>query len=341
MTDNAGEIDSPREGRAQPRSEYVWFPKFDRSAPIRRGDFPSWEKWRDEIRRYVDGIPHAGWVLPDNKWKWDIPEPSPRPACAASAINGAIEIKLGRPDNLFDASVPYIYYYGRELTLNGMHSVGISVYNGLKACFHFGVARNQDWSLAPDLEPTDPVPFGLTTRAQSTFGVSKFRFLDRQAYEPYFLPLVKQAINEGYAVIFVASVDEHFRKDVPYLPNDDPVPVPDERPPNDHSLLAVGYQDEDEDPNRGYFRVRDSFAPQQRGLNGYLKLPYRYVDRRDLTRSFWIIEEVVTPASGEAWTEYVNNRTSLHQFADAFAEEARKAYDMYRPQDQENDRVPC
>jgi hypothetical protein len=326
--------DSPLEGRAQPRGQYVWFPRFDQPAQIQRDDFSSWENWRKEIDKYVRNIPHTGWVLSDGKWKWDVPMPSPRPACAASSINGAIEIALGRPAAPFDASVPYIYYYGRELTLNGTQDVGISVYNGLKACFHFGVARDQDWALTPNLQAADPVPFGLTARAQSTFGVSKFRFLDRQAYGANFLALVKQAINEGYAVIFVASVDEHFRNDVPYLPNDEPVPVPDAQPPNDHSLLAVGYEDEDQDPRRGYFRVRDSFPPHDRGLDGYLKLPYEYVDDQDLTRSFWIVEEVVTPVSGPAWNDYVQNRANHHQFANAFAEVARAAYEEFRPRDQ-------
>jgi hypothetical protein len=333
MTNGAGSNDAPNEGRAVHRQQYLWFPTFGTGAPVApvvRTNQVQWSEWRDDVEGRLSSLPHAAYAI--GNWHWEVPWPSDVPACGASSISGAIEISLRRPTRPFNASVPFIYYYGRYL--NGAEQLfeGISIYNGLKACYYAGICPNDAWPLSTSLREDNTPPLGLSTRARTDYGgVSRFRHLDRQAYGPLFLKVCKQAITQGYAIIFVASVDDAFRTRSPYLPNDELVWVPRVAPPNDHSLLAVGYEDTGPEDRDGFFRVRDSFGPN-RGLGGYLRLPYEYVIREGLTRSFWLIEEVITRGQyGEgrdprAAQEYDDNWMAHSKAALEFARDTYAAY---------------
>lgn len=306
------------DGRAVKRDDYLWVPTLD-ARPLQRDDGEPWADWRTRVDRELPR-PQVRYGVQNGNWRWDVPIPSTLPACAASSIAGAIEIALRRPDPRFDASVPYLYYYGRYLNLAENTDDGISVYNGLKAAFRFGVVPDTAWRLTPGLKKDDTPAAGLSEGA--TTAVARFCFLDRQAYGDLFLRFVKRAIEESLAVIFVASVTDEFRRP-DYNPPDALIAVPDSKPANDHSLLAVAYDDE---LDGGVFWVRDSFGPD-RGIEGYLKMPYKYFEvGSDLTRSFWVIDEVVQEG-GAGWDRYKANLAQHQADGDAFARAFRQAYD--------------
>ena len=61
------------------------------------------------------------------------------------------------------------------------------------------------------------------------------------------------------------------------------MPGPDERTLGGHAVCAVGYDDQEQ-----RFIVRNSWGSGW-GLAGYFKMPYAYLENRNLSDNFWTI----------------------------------------------------
>jgi hypothetical protein len=200
-------------------------------------------------------------------------------ACAASAVAAAIEIDLFS-DVRFTPSVRFLYYVGRYLQRRERENNGASILATLRAAQAFGFCPETSWSLdgAYNEPPTQPV----YDEAEQN-GIVGFAPVAREN--------VVAVLRSGRPVVFGVLVEDRFLHSPDFSRGI--IPPPATAPVDRHSLLAVGYDD-----NQRFLICRDSLGAN-RGVDGNINLSYDYVlNNNGWSDDFWYIDGVATPDSG-------------------------------------------
>ncbi len=225
-------------------------------------------------------------------------------ACAATAVAAAIELS---PQPLrLKPSIGFLYYAGRYLQMREWENDGASIYATLRAsqvigfCDEATFATTDNWDAPPAPE---------VYAAAEEQGVVNFYRLEREH--------LKRVISSDYPVLFGAYVERDY-----FRPDRFEIEPPHNRLIDRHCMLAVGYEDDGDDQDRGWFLVADPVHGED-----FVKISYDYVSNATLTDDFWVVADV--GQKGERALDQV--RKDYVDVAARFREIALEAYDSVRP----------
>lgn len=197
-------------------------------------------------------------------------------SCTANAAVGAMEMlekKQGIPQK--DLSRLFVYYNTRVLDGTVNSDIGAYIRNSVKATKVWGACLESMWPYEPGQVFTKP------TRECYDDGEG------RQSLEYMRVGQgggVRQALNDGYPVMFGMIIRESFMN--PLAGGIVPVPHAAEIENGGHAMLITGY-----DLDTGMYLVRNSWG-RQWGDNGYCRIPFSLVDDPEVAWGFFIIRSM-------------------------------------------------
>ena len=197
-------------------------------------------------------------------------------SCTAQAVVGLMEYMMRRSGmNHIDGSRLFVYKVTRNL-LGWTGDTGAYLRTAMHAVRAFGVPPEELWPYVIDRFEDEPTPF-LYSYAQN-FKAMKYVRLDKAGLQTdIILENVKYVLARGYPVVFGFTVYSSI-SDAANIP----FPKKTDRRSGGHAVVAVGYDDDHEEPS---LIIRNSWGPMW-GEGGYGYLPYEYVTR-GLARDFW------------------------------------------------------
>jgi C1A family cysteine protease len=209
-------------------------------------------------------------------------------SCVANATCGALEflelLGLKSPDavpeefsNQFeDISRLFIYYNARTLDGTTAYDWGTYLRSAVKAIRLWGICREKLWPYNISQYAVRP-DIGCYTEAFNHKILTGYRVDNSQ------LNQMKQAMAQGYPVMFGMSVYESFESRSVFQSGMVPMPNKSERLMGGHAMCCVGYDD-----SMGHFIVRNSWGAQW-GDKGYCYIPYEYLNSLNLASDFWTL----------------------------------------------------
>jgi len=198
-------------------------------------------------------------------------------SCTANALAAAFEFDemkqgiqdVGTPSRLF------IYYNERAQEGDPEKDAGAFTGDGVKGMQNLGVVSETDWPYDPAqvfTKPSDDLYASATAHT-----VTSFKQLTRDGDQ------IKQALYQGYPVLFIADVFETFEGTAVGQTGNVTSPQSGEKAHGAHAMMIVGYDDD-----RQVFIVRNSWGDAW-GDQGYCYFPYDYVLNASYTSQFWVL----------------------------------------------------
>jgi len=196
-------------------------------------------------------------------------------SCTANALAGALEFLENRDKVPFeDLSRLFIYYNERVVEHTVKADSGAMLRDGIKTLAAQGVCAEKLWPYAISRFAVKPSPVCYRQAAKHQI-TSYERILT--------LDEMRACLAVGFPFVFGFTVYESFESVEVAKTGIAPMPGPAERALGGHAVLAVGYDDGEK-----RFLVRNSWGPRW-GLGGYFKMPYAYLQNRNLSDDFWTI----------------------------------------------------
>ena len=259
------------------------------------------KKWKEQVRRQDQGrqISGYGWIpdLPDGRdylFGARRPIPAALPSsvdlqpfcspvedqgrlgsCTANALAGALEFLENRDKIPFeDLSRLFIYYNERVVEHTVKTDSGAMLRDGIKTLAAQGVCTEKLWPYAIPRFAVKPSPacYGQAAQHKIT-SYERLQTLDE----------MRACMAAGFPFVFGFTVYESFESAEVAKTGIVPMPGPAERTLGGHAVCAVGYDDKGK-----RFLVRNSWGPGW-GIGGYFKMPYAYLENRNLSDDFWTI----------------------------------------------------
>jgi C1A family cysteine protease len=203
-------------------------------------------------------------------------------SCTANATSNALRYCL-RKEKLadFQPSRLYIYYYSRLIENTVNEDSGAVIRDVMKAVHTYGACSENNWgydiSMFTVHPPTSAVRAGLSH-------VKGFQYLAVNQD----LNTIKNALVQGFPVIFGVSVFSSFESDSVMQTGDVPMPnTQTEKCLGGHAILMVAFSDETQ-----RFTFMNSWGVGV-GKQGYFTLPYQYVLDPNLSSDLWTIRHFV------------------------------------------------
>ncbi len=199
-------------------------------------------------------------------------------SCAANAVAGAYEYLVKRHlDEDYDVSRLFIYFNGRAELSDEIEDEGMTIEGAIEGLRKFGAPSEESWPFDPELVNEQPSDEAYEEASQF--------LVEDVAVVPTDLSAWKQALAEGYPIIFGLALFESFDKQrKPGL-----VPMPSRKESGreshgGHAMLCVGYSEPDQ-----VFVVRNSWGDDW-GDRGYCYIPFGYMmDEKLNYGDSWII----------------------------------------------------
>jgi C1A family cysteine protease len=196
-------------------------------------------------------------------------------SCTANALAGALEfleVKDGIP--FADLSRLFIYYNERTVEHTVKTDSGAMLRDGIKTLSAQGVCAEKRW-------PYVIAKFAVKPAAACYAEAQKHLITSYERLQT--LGDMRACLADGYPFVFGFTVYETFESAAVAKTGIVPMPGPAERTLGGHAVCAVGYDDKEK-----RFLVRNSWGPGW-GIGGYFKMPYAYLENRNLSDDFWTI----------------------------------------------------
>jgi len=198
-------------------------------------------------------------------------------SCTANALAAAYQFDemkrgesvVGNPSRLF------IYYNERATEGDTDKDAGACTADGITGLQNVGVVSESDWPYDISEFATKPSD-DLYSNAQSNVATS-FKQVSQQEDQ------IKQALNQGYPVLFTADIYASFESSDVGSSGQIPMPQEGEKSMGSHAIIIVGYNDDNQQ-----FIVRNSWGADW-GDQGYCYFPYAYVTDETYTSQFWVL----------------------------------------------------
>ena len=201
-------------------------------------------------------------------------------SCTANAIAGAYEYIqiIQKNKSIFTPSRLFIYYNERNIENTINLDSGAQIRDGIKTLNKIGIIPECDW-------PYDISKFKVKPNDKLYIEANKFK---TKKYKKILQDLnhLKQALNDGYPIIFGFKVYESFESKQIKNTGEMIIPKKNEKILGGHAVLAVGYIED-----KKVFIIRNSWG-EQWGDKGYFYMPYSYILNKKLANDMWIIDHV-------------------------------------------------
>jgi C1A family cysteine protease len=196
-------------------------------------------------------------------------------SCTANALAGALEF-LEQKDRIpfSDLSRLFIYYNERVVEHTVKTDSGAMLRDGIKTLAAQGVCAEKRWPYVIAQFAAKPSAACYAEAAKHTI----------TSYERIMtLDDMRACLASGFSFVFGFTVYETFESQKVAATGIVPMPGPTERALGGHAVLAIGYDDQEK-----RFLVRNSWGKGW-GIAGYFKMPYAYLQDRNLSDDFWTI----------------------------------------------------
>jgi len=196
-------------------------------------------------------------------------------SCTANALAGALEFLEEKDKVRFaDLSRLFIYYNERVVEHTVKADSGAMIRDGIKTLAAQGVCSEKRW-------PYNISNFAMRPTMACYVEARKHRITAYERIQT--LDEMRACLASGFPFVFGFTVYETFESAEVARTGVVPMPGPGERALGGHAVCAVGYDDGEK-----RFLVRNSWGPGW-GIGGYFKMPYAYLQNRDLSDDFWTI----------------------------------------------------
>ena len=212
-------------------------------------------------------------------------------SCTANAIAGAFEFSL-RKQGLADFTPSRLFIYYNERAMEGHVGTdsGAQIRDGVKSVAKLGVCPETEWpyeAIPADANGNFPAGSKEATRPSDACyqDALKSRATTYQRVTTT-LDQLRGCLAAGYPFVFGFSVYESFESQQVAQTGVVPMPHSGEQVLGGHAVLAVGYQDAQQQ-----FIVRNSWSAGW-GDKGYCYMPYQYLTNTQLASDFWTLRLV-------------------------------------------------
>lgn len=202
-------------------------------------------------------------------------------SCTAQALVGALEFLQnteGVP-TFADLSRLFVYFSERVLEGTVLWDNGAMLRTGIKVLRVAGACREELW-------PYDVTQFKRPPAKICYAEGLKHRVVAYQRLTS--LPEMKSCLAMGLPFVFGYSVYESGMTEEVEKTGVIPMPTDTDQLLGGHAIMAVGYDDAEQ-----MLLFRNSWGVKW-GDNGYGKIPYAYLEMRDLTDDFWCIQSTTS-----------------------------------------------
>jgi C1A family cysteine protease len=196
-------------------------------------------------------------------------------SCTANALAGALEFLEEKDKVKFsDLSRLFIYYNERVIEHTPKTDSGGMLRDGIKALAQQGVCAESLW-------PYTISQFAIKPPVKCYQDGLKHTITSYERLQT--LQDMRACLASGFPFVFGFTVYEAFETPTVAKTGIVPMPSPSERALGGHAVLAVGYDDAAQT-----FLARNSWGPDW-GIEGYFKMPYAYLENRNLSDDFWTV----------------------------------------------------
>jgi len=201
-------------------------------------------------------------------------------SCTANAIGSAFQFEQMRQNKPnWIPSRLFIYYNERVMEGTINEDAGAMIRDGIKSIVSRGVCPETMWEYNENKYKQKPC-------SQCYDEALNNQILEYLRISPHTLHGVKEALADGFPVIFGFTIYESMMSDSVARTGIVSIPNMNDRPVGGHAVKAVGYDDSNE-----WFIVKNSWGSAW-GDNGYFYLPYWYITTLNAAADFWVIKLV-------------------------------------------------
>jgi C1A family cysteine protease len=185
-------------------------------------------------------------------------------SCTANAIVSGLReyLEIATGSNLVLLSRLFLYYQERLIEGTVHEDSGATLRDGMKVLNTIGVCPEEDEPY--DIDRYTEPPSDKDIQDATNYKISSYQRIIN-------LNALKAALAEGLPVVFGFSVYQSFESDTVAQTGKIPMPENDEQLLGGHAVLAVGYDDTDD--QNSYLIIRNSWGKDW-GDNGYCYMPY-------------------------------------------------------------------
>lgn len=187
-------------------------------------------------------------------------------SCVSNQVSNALRYCLNKEKQLiFQPSRLFIYYFGRLIQNSDLNQdTGLSIRTGIQSVAKYGACSEIIWPYIISQFQVRPSALAIEKANQT---IPKFKY----SSIPASIDLLKQAIVQGYPVVFGMNVYESFEWPATIQSGNVPFPKSNEKCLGGHCVAAYGYVDAIQS-----FVMMNSWG-ESYGIKGFFYLPYAYV----------------------------------------------------------------
>ena len=215
-------------------------------------------------------------------WLPDVLDQSSLGSCTANATSNALRFLLKKENKVdYQPSRLFIYYFTRLIEGTVNEDSGCLIRDVMKSVGQYGACSEHLLPYNIDQYTIEP---NVQCQKAGSQHIKNFKYMSVDQN----LISIKNALAQGYPIIFGVSVYDSFESESSIKTGN--IPIPDttkEQNLGGHCILLIAYDDYGK-----YFTFMNSWGTDV-GQNGFFTLPYNYVLDPNLASDFWICENYV------------------------------------------------